>query len=231
MKDVFKYNVFSAREWSAPVMVNTDEIRAKIESYCLVGKTIKRMKLIGLSYLHDRYWIEDQAYNVQYYLEEYERQRKSDYDNIAPDLCLGRFVQIDEPFLIEFDDGDVFEIDTPQEPEYRFSMNCIPWDINAGTNYPNLDADRFFAPCIGRTIKAIEIKTYVTDEHPMYGDYFDEEHSEFELVANIILRLDDGNGIRIGGFIDYCFIDYINANDKQCDIPFGDLKLALLNNE
>ena len=31
------------------------------------------------------------------------------------------------PLLIEFEDGDVFEIDTPQTPEFRIGMNCIPW--------------------------------------------------------------------------------------------------------
>ena len=30
------------------------------------------------------------------------------------------------------------EIDTPQDPCYRFSMNCITWHIDAGTNLPKL---------------------------------------------------------------------------------------------
>lgn len=49
-KKDFKDFTFSAREWSAPTMVDPDEIRARLESLKLEGRKIKQMKLIGLSY-------------------------------------------------------------------------------------------------------------------------------------------------------------------------------------
>ena len=139
-KKDFKDFTFSAREWSAPTMVDPDEIRARLESLKLEGRKIMQMKLIGLSYFHVRDWIESHAYDVLDQLDEEERQRQSSYNNIAPDILFGRNAVIDEPLLIEFEDGNIFEIETPQQPEFRFSMNCIPWWIDAGTNLPNLDA-------------------------------------------------------------------------------------------
>lgn len=50
-RDNFKGYTFSAREWSAPTMVSPKEIRERIDSFALCGRKIKRMRLIGLSYL------------------------------------------------------------------------------------------------------------------------------------------------------------------------------------
>ena len=150
-KNNFKNYTFSSSEWSAPTMVSADEIKSRISSFNLVGRKIKALRMIGLSYFLRRDWIEDVAYrSLSENLPEDERQRKSDYENISPSLMISRSSQIDEPLLIKFEDDEIFEIDTPQEPEFRFSMNCIPWFIEAGTNSPNVDADILFAPCVGR---------------------------------------------------------------------------------
>ena len=228
-KNDFKDNMFDAEEWSAPTMVEPNVIKTRLASMKLEGRKIKRMKLIGLSYMHTPEWIEESAYNVLDQLEEEERQKRSDYHNIAPEMLFGRKAMVDEPLLIEFEDGNVFEIKTPQQPEFRFSMNCIPWGIDAGTNLPNLDADVMFSPCIGKTVKSVEANTFITDTDPFLNDYIDDGHSRRELVSDIVLRLDDGNGIRIGGWLDYCEIDLIDENNQLLMIPFRELKPALSN--
>lgn len=228
-KDNFTNNVFSAKEWSAPTLSNPDEIKTRIASFKLEGRTIKKMKFIGLSYYHTRDWIESRAYDVLNQLDEEERQKQSEYNNIAPGVQFSQYAEIDEPFLIEFEDGDVFEIDTPQESKFCFSMNCIPWWIDAGTNLPNLDANLFFAPCIDKTITAVEVNTYLTDKDTMFNTYFDKEHSKRELVSNIVLWLDDGNGISVEGFIDYCDVALIDPNMQVLTLPFQELKSALFN--
>lgn len=229
-KNEYKDGAFSAREWSAPTMVNPDEIKARIASFNLEGRRIKRMKMIGFSYFHTRDWIESHAYNALEHLSEEERQRQSNYSNIALDTMFGRCAVIDEPLLIEFEDGDVFEIVTPQQPEFRFSMNCIPWWIGAGTNLPNLDADIFFAPCLGRSIQKVEVLTYAADKDPICDDYFDETHNKRELVSDIVLRLDDGNGISIGPvMMDSCEVAFVDKNRQLLSLPFQELKPALFN--
>ena len=229
-KDQFQNYTFSAREWSAPTMVSPGEIRKRVASFKLEGRTIKRFRMIGMSYMLRREWIEEHIYCGLDQYDEEERQARSDYENIDPETLFGVSTQIDEPFLIEFEDGDRFEIDTPQESEFRMSMNCIPWGIEPGTNPQNVDANVLFAACIGRTIINVEVRTYVTDKEPMFsGQYFDKQHSKRELVSAITLWLDDGNGISIGGCIDFCEVSYIDKNRALNSIPFKDLMPSLYN--
>lgn len=228
-KDDYKDHTFSAQEWSAPYMVDPIEIRSRLDSLKLEGRTIKSLKLIGLSYPHVRDWIEEHAYVSLEQFEEEERHLRSEYRNIAGDIQYARYAEIDEPILIKFEDGSIFEIETPQEPEFRFSMDCIPWSIGAGTNMPNLDANIMFSPCIGRTIKHVEVKTYFTEKDPMFFDFIDEEHSKHELVSSIVLRLDDGTGICVEGHIDFCEVSMIDKKDEILHIPFQELKQGLFN--
>ena len=211
-------------------MIEPNIIRSRIALLKLEGRKIERMKLVGHSYPHDRNWIEERAYVSLDQYDEEERQLRSEYNNISRELLYDRYAETDEPFMIKFEDGDIFEIETPQVPEFRFSINRIPWTIRAGTNLSNLDANVMFAPCIGRTISAVEIKTYMTDKDPMIWDeYIDENHSNHELVEAIVLRLDNGDGIRIEGHIDFCVVSLIDAKDELLSISFRELKLGLYN--
>lgn len=228
-KNDFNDDTFSSQEWSAPSMVDPDEIKTLIASFKLEGRKISSMRFIGLCYDHTREIIEEHAYSIQKQLDEEDLQNQPKYENIPPNLPFDRAVEIDEPLLIEFEDGDVFEIETPQDPEFRFSMNCIPWDIGAGINHPNLDANIIFAPCIDKKIIAVEVNTFVTDNDPIFHEYFDEEHSLRELVSDIVIRLEDGNGIKIYAWFDYCEIDLINEKQQILTLPFRELKPGLFN--
>lgn len=229
-KNEFKDYTFSSSEWSAPTMVSTEEIKDRINSFDLVGRKIKELRTIGLSYFHTRKWIEGSAYEaLPDDLSEEERQLKSNYDNISPALEFSRHSKIDEPLLIKFDDGDVFEIDTPQEPKYRFSMNCIPWFINAGTNVPNVKANILFEPCIGKKIVEVAVDTYVSDTDPVFRCLFDDLGTKREMVSRIVLWLEGGIGLSISGCLDYCGVTCIDRSNKALPITFGELKPALFN--
>lgn len=228
-KNNFKNDTFSSREWSAPTMVSPKEIRERIDGFALCGRKIKQLRMIGHSYFHTREWIEEAAYRQLAHLPEEERQRKSNYQEIDGGLKLSRYAEIDEPLLIEFEDGDVFEIDTPQEPEFRMNMNSIPWWIDAGTNQPNADANKVFSPCIGQEIVSIEIETYLSDKDPMFGCEYEEAPFQRELVSYIAFRLGNGNALRIGASIDYCDVMCVNENNECLDMDFSELKDALFN--
>lgn len=228
-QDRFKGCRFSAREWSAPTMISPKEVKDRINSFALCGRKIRRMRMIGLSYFHTRDWVEAAAYRQVEHLPEAERQRKSNYLTISPNMYFNRCAEIDEPFLIAFEDGDVFEIDTPQESECRMSMNCIPWWIKAGTNQPNIDADILFSLCIGQAIVAVDVNTYLTDKDPMFREAFDKPPYRRELISDITLRLENGVSLQIGACIDYCVVACVDANNAPVKISFSELKRALFN--
>ena len=199
-KDDFKNFEFDRNEWSAPYMVSFQEIKKRIEGFNLIGREIKDIRVIGLSYMHRKDWVEEATYN---YLEkkglsEQEIQEVSDYENIDEETPMLRYMEIDEPIMFWFEDGDHFEIVTEVEPEYRMSMNSIPWWIDAGINYPNADASIIFSPCIGCKIERIEFDTSVVSE---YVDY------PIEIVNELIIWLSNGMGILITTEChDYCHV-------------------------
>ena len=228
-KNEFKDNSFSSKEWAAPYMVAPKEIKDRLASFQLEGRKIKELKFVGHCYSHIRDFIEDAAYRYLKGYEEEERQRRSEYDNIDPGTPYYRWAELDEPFLIAFEDNDIFEIDTPQEPEFRFSMNSIPWHIEEGVNLRNVDANVLFSTCIGKTIKAVEVNTYHTDKDPMFSTYFDEDHTELELVSSIALRFYDDTCLKIGPHIDFCDVDACDSEDQTEVFTFGELKPGLFN--
>jgi len=228
-KDTFKDNTFSSSSWSAKTMVSADNIKQLISSFNLVGRKIKRMKIIGLSYNLRREWLEEYAYN---YYEKSENDEKrlqeiSNYDNIDPNLEYPRSAIIDEPFLIEFEDGESFEIDTPMVPEFCMSMNCIPFLIKWGTNAQNTDANGLFSPCVGKTIESVNVETYFTDGGPMFDESKDSI-GQRERVSIIGLRLEGDLELRFGGWVDFCDVDLLE-NGKTSMISFEKLKECLFN--
>ncbi len=228
-KNNFSGGTFNSEEWSAPYMVDPKEIKTLIDSFHLEGRTIKRIKFIGMDYSHSRHFMEDAAYRQLKQYDEDERQRLSEYDNIAPETTYGRYAELDEPFLIWFEDNNVFEIDTPQDPEFRLSMNCIPWYIGEGCNVCNVDAEVLFSNCIGKTIQSVEVKTYQTDKDPMLNDYFDDEHSSKELVSDIILWFTDRSSLRVGPHIDFTRVVSCDPDNNLEEISFQELKPGVFN--
>ena len=229
-KDLFENDTFESREWSAPIMVSPNEIEERIRAMNLVGREIESVRIMGLSYCHTEDWIEESAYNaLPEDVSEEEKQLKSDYANISNDLMLARFAHIDDPFLIKFTDGDVFEIDTPQTPEYRFSMNCIPWNIQTNTRTNNMDATILFAPFLNRRIVEVEVTKKRIDKDPMFHNELDVAGTTREIVTRIVLWLDNDIGVCISGWIDYCDVACINRDDKALPITFGELKTGLCN--
>lgn len=231
--DQFTGNEFSSKSWSAKTLTKPDEIQHEISLMHLEGRVIESLKFIGLCYNLRRDDLEDRVYN--YYdqigdLEEEEILHKSDYENIDPLYCFSRFAEIDEPFLIKFADGDCFEIKAPFAASYRFSMNKIPWDIDAGINAPNVEAATLLSPAIGQTISAVEFDIGTKDSHPAYFEDFLVGDLD-EYIAGIVLRFEDGLGIRISGNLDFTWVEYIGFDDEPVGIPFKDLETGLFNYE
>ena len=227
--DQFDDYVFAANSWSAPNYSEPAKIKGLFDSFHLVGRRIKKMRMIGLNYLLGRDDIENHVYNKLRGLPEEDRQTRSNYDNISPDVAFPRSAQIDEPLMIMFEDKDVFEIITPQEPIFRMSMNRIPWGIEAGTNLPNVYTNTLFSPCLGKKITDVEVHTYTTKKHPMYRNPFDEEPYEREFVSNVVLRFDDGTGLSIGGWIDFTLVQHIGQDNTETSITWEQLQPALFN--
>ncbi len=217
--DCFDKGKFSWRAWSAPVLFSPAEIRKRLDVLRLEGRKITDLKLVGLNYCLSYYHLESML------LKEPD-ESGNNVQSIDLETPIGICAEIDEPMLIRFEDGDVLEIMEETDGEHRISMNRIPWDIKAGTNLPNIDASIFFKDCIGRTIKTVELHTSDLSERENYFQPWNPEAKQSDFVKYIVLRLDDGYGLRFSGWLDFCIVDYIDCSNNYVKKTFKEVAPA-----
>ncbi len=214
--DCYEKGVFSWRTWSAPILFSPVELKERMDSFRLEGRKIADLKLVGLNYCL-------QSYNLEALLLKDTDGNEQIIDYEAP---IGIYAEIDEPLLIRFEDGDVLEILEETDGEHRVSMNRIPWDIKAGTNFPNIDASVFFKDCIGRIITEVELNTCDLSEREDYFQPWNPAEDQTNFVKYIILRFDDGNGLKFSGWLDFCNVDYVDCNNNYIRKTFKEIAPA-----
>ena len=221
-KATYPNNKFDYQLWSAPRLYKADDIKQELNRLSLTGRKIKELKFIGLCYDLHTEDIEDYFYN-QYentITDENTLQKMSDFNNIPDDFELPRSALIDELFLIKFNDGDIFEIDTPMDPEYRFSMNQIPWETDFDTNQPNIDANILLSSCLNATIEKVDIACYMNNAI---------EENSVTAVSQIIINLDNGLSLTIEPMFDYCKVQLWHNKETLSTITLGELKKGFIN--
>ena len=227
--DNFEKAEFSGSVWSAPVLISPEELKNRLRGYRLEGRTIADIKLVGYCYSLSYYVLESK---VVIESDEYDDNYDSVGMEIDYDEPLTMLAEIDEPILIRFEDGDVLELLEECDGEHRVSMNSIPWSIKAGINRSNVDAAVLFNDCIGRTITAVEFYTEKYDEKDnIWKTVNTAEYEGEEYVTDIVLRLDDGNALKIYGWIDFCHVLYVDHNNRPITKPFKEIAPSFYNLE
>lgn len=219
---------FKASDWLAPILETPDEIQIWLDAFHLAGRTIMNIQTLGHAYNLTRDAVEDYVYT---HLDQRpdEETKLSDYASIPDDFPFLRLIETDEPLMIQFEDGDTFEIDAPQEPEFRMSMNELPWGILPGINDRNCDAKVVFGPCIGQKITAAKVNTYLATNHPMYGRPYNEDGTPKCIASSVVLELENGYCIQVKPWFDYADYECMTVDGKEAYMPFKDLKYGLHN--
>lgn len=227
--DNFEKDEFSGNVWSTPVLISPEELKNRLRGCRLEGRTIADIKLVGYCYSLSYYVLESK---VVIESDEYDDNYDSVGMEIDYDEPLTMLAEIDEPILIRFEDGDVLELLEECDGEHRVSMNSIPWSIKAGINRSNVDAAVLFNDCIGRTITAVEFYTEKYDEKDnIWKAVNTAEYEGEEYVTDIVLRLDDGNALKIYGWIDFCHVLYVDHNNRPITKPFKEIAPSFYNLE
>ena len=222
-KDQFKGNCFSPTEWSAPFLSSTIEVKEKLDSFHLIGKKVKGLCCLGHCNMDSDYY-EEMAYKALSGLAEEERQNQSEIDNIPEDMVFPRIVEVEEPFLIEFDDHSQFEILVPYEGVFRMSANCLK---NVGSAFGrSILADRFFDVCLGGTITDVDVFPKRTNIDPVTKEVFDDG-KEREYVDSILIWLDNGFGFEICANLDFMLVSCLKKNGEEATITCYEVKQAL----
>ncbi len=217
-QDVFEDNEFNPEKWTAPVLTSPKAIRRQINKFALRGRKIKNLKIIGLDFLHTREAIECEAYDTLTALPEDKRWSKATYFEIDDDTQLNRCAEINNPILIEFDDGDIFEIGIPLEHQFRISMNHIPWQAELRmVGRSNVDADDLFFPCKHKAITFVNVNI---------------DENDRSIASAVEFCFLDGMRLRISGcYGDFCRVECIEPSGEYSKISFRELSEIVFNEE
>lgn len=210
-KNQYPNHEFSFWEWSAPVLQKPEEAMEKIQELQLVGRIVRDIRAIGMGYG----WSGDDPDHLIPRAARYAGKERL-YSALGLPLpkCyrFERSVEIDEPILIAFEDGDILGIDFSEGSSVRMELNTIPWDIRPGINRKNFHANRLFADLIGNPITAVELS--VTTAEPDFTGSFGIDLQE---QAAYIQQMDlcYGQGIlRFSPFFDYGVVELLRSTGE-----------------
>lgn len=219
---------FNFREWNVPLIQEPNELMKKLKELNIKGKKITSIRCVGLCYNLSEDMVEDHAYG--YYeennIENFEEL--SNYENILSDTPFTRYVKIDEPIIIYFDDGDRLEIDFSEASSIKIGKNSLPENVEFSINAPNADMNIVFSNCIGKAIKGFEV--IMSDK--LYSDYtgsqgIPEPENESSYISMFRILLDEGVYIEFNSFVDYGEVAVYQYGKSE--ILWEDLKNGLKN--
>lgn len=224
--DLFEDNTYSWHTWSAEILQAPEEVYARFEQLNLLNKRISKIRAVGLGYnLRDNYLEDDSE-------EDYGID---DTDCSAPGMeglphscerTIPCTVEIDEPIILIFEDGDRLEIDFSEGSSIRIGTNSIPIDIKPGVNQNNFDATQFFSCCVGQPIVGFEVKN--TAKLPIFtGSYGMRLAALPEYIDSVWLVLENSTKLKFEAWIDYGAVSATDENGAPLEISVCELKKQL----
>lgn len=219
---------YNFEEWNVPAIHEPNELMKKLKEMNLIGKKIKSMRCVGLCYNLTEDMIEEHVYG--YYeekgIENYEQL--SNFDNIPLDTPFDRYVEIDEPIVIYFEDGDRLEVDYRDASYLKIGKNSLSLDIECSINYPNVDINIVFSNCIGTSITGFKIG--MLDDIPLdnTGVVFDTEKQD-SFISGFRFYLDNGLYLEFDSWYDYGIVSVCEGT-SDTTILWNELKQGLKNN-
>lgn len=209
----YKYNEWRNIAEELHSVRDTQEFFAR---FPLAGKTIRNIRILGHDYSRYDYALE---YIWEKYCEEYNVPEeiyelhndvsKIDPSAIPDDFADKRIVQLDEPFILEFTDGQRMELESSIfDNEILITFNEIPGNAEADINYNNIDGNVIFSNCLGRTIN--EVRFVPNQPCGIIQNSADEE-----LIPEIVFVLDNNLELHINGWLDFfeIWVSRINEED------------------
>lgn len=229
-KNNFKNNEFSFWEWSAPILQTHDEVVAKIKELSLRGRVIKSFYTVGMAYDWSADDIADKIYNhLEHDISQGKISAAGPFPFLPEGVYISRCAQIDEPFLIEFEDGDILGIDYSEGSSVRLGMNTIPKDVGFGTNRRTIHPNALFTSLIGKEIIAIEITTSTecngfTWSHGLDLDEQDAYLKKISIVCKDAKDYWEREKLEFSSFYDYGVVALTDYCGESITIHAPDVK-------
>lgn len=212
---------YNFNNWNVDLIQEPNKLLKKLTEFNLKGKKIKSIRIVG--YCYD---ISEQLDNTAYqkYGDEVAK-----IENFKDDYKFTRNIQFDNPIIIEFENGDKFEIDYSEGSSLKIGLNSLPDNIEPSCNYNNIDGNVIFSNLINQEIIGYEIGMQDDFEltYDFTGSYGIKEPKGQESYISF-LKIILTNGLRIYFTNDY---DYgymaVKEWDKDTEIKWEELKQGI----
>ena len=218
--DFFPGGRFDSTRWTAKRCVTAEEVRSALESFRLVGREIWALHTPSSDYIHH---VEDILGESERYVQDEDEGSRSNiaaYAYLPKKTRLERKMEIDMPLVIEFNNGDTFEIDIDMAPAYCLSMNHIPAEVAKNTGI-GVNPSEMFSDTIDKKIAAVDLETERCDTHPCFGGKLEKEA---EIVTAISLRFENGSRLRLSGFYDFLEVASLNRNGETKQVSWETIR-------
>ena len=228
-KNNYPNNEFKYWEWSAPVLQTHDEVVHKIKELQLQDRIIKGFYTVGMGYN----WTDDNigeaiCNSLEKMIEEKGITEKVTFPFLPEGVYISRYAEIDEPFLIEFEDGDILGIDYSEGSSIRMEMNTIPKDISFGTNRRTFHPNVLFGSLIGREIVSVEITTSTECDDFTGSHGLDIEEQDTYITKVAIVCKKDGEWERekleFSSWFDYGIVTLTDYEGQTLKIHAPDIR-------
>lgn len=231
--DKFVNNEFSFWSWSAPVLQTPNEVMSALSELGLEGRIVKNIYFVGMAYNWRDDDISDAVYDTLCQMTPAQREALPNCTAFLPDgVELLRFAEIDEPVLIEFEDGDVLAVDYSEGSCVRMNMNKIPTDILPSTNRRTIHPNKLFEDIIGKKIVSVQVKVS-TQEPEFTGSHGLELDEQPWYVAGLEISYTNGqywceNGyLSFTSMMDFGVVELRNADGSLQKINAPDVKAVV----
>ena len=217
--------IYNFNEWKVPIIQEPNELMKKLKEFNLIEKKITSIRCIGLCYDLTEDGIEDRAYNYYENKNVENLYEISNYDSIPLDTLFSRSIQIDEPIIFYFDNGDRLEIDYSEASSLKIGKNSLPKDIQYGTNMPNVNMNILFSNCINKEIIGFEVSMSDELSDDFTGSHgISEPENQMSYISSFTIKLDGWISIKLNNFFDYGSVWGEGYNKAEENITWEELK-------
>ncbi len=221
----FENNKFSFWAWSADVLQTPKEVMEKVRELKLVGRVVRDIITIDMAYNWTDNGICESIFNQMEIMHPVLRGQIPNPDDFLPNgVELMCYAEIDDPLLIEFEDGDVLAISFDDGSCVRMGLNEIPRSINGGPHGKNFHANRLFRDMIGKPICAVEV-TASTEEPEFTFSHGLVLEEQPEYVTEICLVYEDGSHclprrkLSFQAEYDFCWVSLVDHDGAAVKVP------------
>ncbi len=165
-------------EWKCMEITEPSDFEAFVKQNNIIGRKVTGIKFVGINFDTWRY-----------------------------DTGIFQSVEIDEPFMFQFEDGSHWDIDYSRDTLVYTALNGLPEkteSYTSGNDEDRINSDEIFSNIYGCTITNIIVNHIPKDDFigHIYGPYEDQK----ECFTEIRIEFSNGCVIKVSNFFDYGWV-------------------------